>query len=70
MMLETDDGALIRMSYRGVQHASAEVGARLERGERFFETVNKRYAWSNHVIAVGMGDRRRDGVVYDVFEVS
>ena len=69
------------MSYRGVRHASAEVGARLARGETvdrseyylrttpFFETAHKRYAWVNHVIAVGMGDRRADGVVYDVFEV-
>jgi hypothetical protein len=80
MMLQTDDGALIGMSYRGVRHASAEVGARLAREKvdrseyylrttPFFETADKRYAWINHVIAVGMGDRRTDGVVYDVFEV-
>jgi len=81
MMLQTDDGALVGMSYRGVRHASAEVGARLARGEKvdrseyylrttpFFETSDPRYAWINHVIAVGMGDRRTDGVVYDVFEV-
>ena len=81
MMLQTDDGALIGMSYRGVRHASAEVAARLARGERveaseyylrttpFFETADKRYAWLNAVIAVGMGDRRSDGVVYEVFEI-
>ena len=81
MMLRTDDGALIGMSYRGVRHASPAVGARLARGEKvdrseyylrttpFFETADERYAWINHVIAVGMGDRRPDGVVYDVFEV-
>jgi hypothetical protein len=81
LMLQTDDGALVGMSYRGVRHASPEVAARLARGEKvdrgqyylrttpFFETADARYAWINHVIAVGMGDRRPDGVVYDVFEV-
>jgi hypothetical protein len=81
LALQTHDGALIGMSYRGVRHASAEVGARLARGEKvdrseyylrttpFFETADKRYAWINGVIAVGMGDRRPDGVVYDVFEI-
>ena len=81
MMLQTHDGALIGMSYRGVRHASPEVGARLARGEKvdrseyylrttpFFETADERYAWINHIIAVGMGDRRPDGVVYDLFEV-
>jgi hypothetical protein len=32
--LETDDHALIAMSYRGVRHASADVAARLARGEQ------------------------------------
>ena len=81
LTLQTHDGALIGMSYRGVRHASAEVAARLARGEKveaseyylrttpFFETADKRYAWLNAVIAVGMGDRRSDGVTYDVFEI-
>jgi Protein of unknown function (DUF3237) len=34
MTLQTDDGALILMSYRGVRHGSAEVTAKLARGER------------------------------------
>ena len=48
LMLQTDDGALIGMSYRGVRHASADVSARLARGEHVAEV---RY-WSspnNHV---------------------
>src|SRR5262245_24065280 len=81
MLLETDDGALISMSYRGVRHAPADVQARIARGERvdrgeyylrttpWFETADARYAWINDVVAVGMGDRQADGVVYDVFEV-
>lgn len=81
LMLQTHDGALVGMGYRGVRHASPEVASRLARGEKvdrseyylrttpFFETADERYSWINHVIAVGMGDRRSDGVVYDVFEV-
>ena len=79
--LETDDGALILMSYRGVRHASPDVSARLARGESvdpsqyylrttpFFETSAERYAWLNTIVAVGVGERRPDGVVYEVYEV-
>src|SRR5882762_1605817 len=34
LILETDDGASILMTYTGVRHASPEVNARLARGER------------------------------------
>jgi hypothetical protein len=79
--LETDDGALIAMSYRGVRHASAEVAARLARGEQvepteyylrtapFFETAADPYHWLNRILAIGVGRRVADGVSYDVFEV-
>jgi len=81
MVLRTDDGALIVMTYRGVRHASAEVNDRIARGEHvapseyylrtapFFETASPKYAWLNRIVAVGVGDRRPDGVVYEVFEV-
>lgn len=81
LALQTDDGVLIGMSYRGVRHASAEVSARMARGERvdpsqyylrtapFFETSGARYAWLNNIVAVGVGERQPDGVVYQVFEV-
>jgi hypothetical protein len=81
LTLQTDDGALIYMSYRGVRHASAEVTARLARGERvdpseyylrtapFFETAAEPYLWLNKLVAVGVGERRPDGAVYEVFEV-
>jgi hypothetical protein len=79
--LETDDGALIAMSYRGVRHASTEVAARLARGEQvepteyylrtapFFETAADAYHWLNRIVAIGVGRRVPDGVTYDVFEV-
>ena len=34
MVLRTDDGALILMTYRGVRHASSEVNDRIARGEQ------------------------------------
>lgn len=81
LTLETHDGALVLMCYRGVRQASDEVSARIARGEPvppgeyylrstpFFETSAPRYAWLNHVIAVGVGDRQPDGVSYEVFEI-
>jgi hypothetical protein len=81
LTLQTDDGALIYMSYRGVRHASPEVSAQLARGERvppsqyylrtapFFETAADKYAWLNTIVSVGVGERLPDGAVYDVFEV-
>jgi len=80
--LETHDGALIAMSYRGVRHAAPEVAARLARGEDvpaseyylrtapFFETSAEPYAWINKIVAVGVGQRiPGGGVRYDVFEI-
>jgi len=79
--LETDDGALILMSYRGVRHGSSEVAARLARGEDvpateyylrtapFYETSAPRYAWLNTIVSVGVGRRIPGGVIYDVYEI-
>jgi hypothetical protein len=82
MLLKTDDGALVLMTYRGVRHASDEVNARIARGEQvsgsdyylrtapFFETSSPKYSWINKIVAVGVGERRgADTVVYEVFEV-
>jgi hypothetical protein len=81
LILRTDDGALILMTYRGVRHASPEVSARIARGERvapsdyylrttpFFETASPKYAWLNKIVSVGIGERQPDGVSYEVFEI-
>jgi hypothetical protein len=81
LALKTGDGALIAMSYRGIRHGPADVIARVEKGEAvdpasyyfrilpLFETAAPHYEWLNRVVAVGMGQRRADGVVYNVFEV-
>jgi len=81
LTLQTDDGALIFMSYRGVRLVSPEVSARIARGERvdsseyyqrvapFFETASERYGWLNRIVSVGVGERTPGGVSYRVFEV-
>ncbi len=81
LVLETHDGALIGMTYRGLRHGSAAAMVRLNRGEAVdpseyyfrtaiaFETAAPQYDWLNRVIAVGTGRRPPEGPVYDVFEV-
>jgi hypothetical protein len=81
MILRTDTGALILMTYRGVRHASQEVNARLARGEMappsdyylrttpYFETSSPQFVWLNKIVTVGIGERRADGVTYEVFEI-
>lgn len=81
MLLKTDDGALVLMTYSGVRHASDAVNARIARGEPvsgadyylrtapFFETASTTYAWINKIVSVGVGERRADSVVYEVFEI-
>ena len=81
LVLKTDDGALIVMTYRGVRHASAEVSAKIARGEQvagseyylrtvpFFETSALNYEWLNRIVAVSAGERQPNGVSYQVFEI-
>ncbi len=79
--LETDDGQLIYMTYRGVRHGPDEVIARLNGGEDvdpseyyfrtapFFETGSPAYAWLNSIISVATGHRTPTGPLYRVFRV-
>jgi hypothetical protein len=81
LVLKTSDEALIGMSYRGLRHGPPDVVARLEKGETvdpasyyfrinpLFETAAPTYDWINRVVAVGIGHRRADGPIYNVFEV-
>jgi hypothetical protein len=81
LVLETDDGAAIGMTYRGLRHGPAEVMDKLNRGEVVdpgsyyfritvaFETASAKYVWLNGAFFVGTGDRKPGGPVYDVFEV-
>jgi len=81
IVLKTDDGAIVVMTYRGVRHASVEVSTRIARGEHvggseyylrtvpFFETSAPKYAWLNKIVAVSVGERQPNGVSYQVFEI-
>jgi len=81
LALQTDDGALILVTYRGVRHSSPEVAARIARGESvgpneyylrtspFFETAAPQYDWLNRIVAVGVGERLPNGARYEIFEI-
>jgi hypothetical protein len=80
-LLETDDGEIIEVKSEGVRSASAEVLARINRGEAvssseyYFRTAirlataSARLARYNDLLAVARGERRASSVVISVFEV-
>ncbi len=81
LLLQTHDDAVVLMTYRGVRHGTREVNERIARGEPvakseyylriapFFETGAASYAWLNRIVAIGTGERRPNGVTYEVFEI-
>jgi hypothetical protein len=80
-LLETDDGAIIEVKSEGVRSASAEVLARIERGEivsprsYYFRTAirlataSARLARYNDLLGISRGERRASSVLISVFEV-
>src|SRR5690242_14528566 len=80
-VLETDDGHLIAMRYRGLRHGPKEVLEAIGRGEQvsplayymrvsvWFETSSEKYGWINRVVAVAHGHRLAAGAIYSVFEI-
>jgi uncharacterized protein DUF3237 len=81
MVMETDDGALIGMTYLGMRHGPKEVMDRLARGENvspseyymrvtpYYETSSEKYGWLNRIVSVGHGHRMAGGAIYQVFEI-
>jgi hypothetical protein len=81
LVMETDDGALIGMTYLGMRHGPKEVMARLGRGENvnpseyymrvtpYFETASEKYGWLNRIVSVALGHRVAGGAIYQVFEI-
>jgi hypothetical protein len=68
LLLETDDGALILMTYKGI---SPDGGTTI-RSAPYFETGDKRYAWLNNLQAVatgGTGTGPAGTVTYDVYQL-
>jgi hypothetical protein len=80
-IMETEDGHLIGMTYRGMRHGPKDVLERIGRGEAtnpseyymrtvpFFETASEQYGWLNKLVSVAIGHRLATGPVYQVFEV-
>ena len=63
--LETDDGALIHMTFTGVRDDANRYLRTLPR----FETAAPNYAFLNRLLAVGMGEIRPDGPVHTIEEI-
>jgi uncharacterized protein DUF3237 len=79
--LETDDHALIYMTFQGLRHGPPDVIAALGRAEVVdpakyyfrtlprFETSAETYAFLNRIVAVGVGEARPDGAVHRIDEI-
>ena len=79
--LETDDHALIFMTFQGLRHGPPETMDALGRGETVdptsyyfrtlpkFETSAEKYAFLNQIITVGTGEARPDGAVHRIDEI-
>ena len=83
--IETDDGALIFMTYTGYNHADEKKFAMISAGNvqglspsdyyfrtnLSFETSSAKYAWLNHTVAVGVGRFPETGkVAYQVYAIK
>ena len=63
--LETDDGAVIYMTFTGVRDDAHQYFRTLPR----FETAAPKYAFLNRLLAVGIGEIRADGPVHVIEEI-
>ena len=80
--LQTDDGDLLYVQSRGVRHGSAEVLARLGRGEDVdaseytfrtatqIETAAPQLDWLNKGVFISVGARQPTGVIYETYIVE
>jgi hypothetical protein len=80
--LQTDDGDLLYVQSRGVRHGSAEVLARLARGEDVdpsqytfrtstqIETAAPDLDWLNKGIFISVAGRQAGGVTYETYLVA
>ena len=81
VVLETEAGETIGMTYGGVRRGPPEPLARLARGEpvdpaeyyfrihAVFSTAAPALSWLNQTLAIGTGHRLPAGPVYNLFEV-
>jgi hypothetical protein len=80
--LKTDAGDLLYVQSRSVRHGSAEVLARLARGEDVdasqytfrtstqIETAASRLDWLNKGVFISVGGRQATGVIYETYLVE
>lgn len=80
-ILETDEGETIYMTYTGRLKSDPAVDARLAAGEAIgademyfrtsvqFETAAPRLLWLNDIVAFGIGHRKPEGPIYEIFEL-
>ncbi len=66
--LETDDGALIHMTFEGIRD-DGTPGAPYFRTLPRFETAEAKYSFLNRLLAVGKGEIRADGPVHVIEEI-
>jgi hypothetical protein len=66
--LETDDGALIHMTFEGIRDDRAP-GAPYFRTLPRFETADAKYSFLNRLLALGIGEIRTDGPVHMIEEI-
>jgi hypothetical protein len=79
--LETDDHALIYMSFQGLRHGPPDAIAALGRGEAVdpakyyfrtlprFETSAETYSFLNRIVSVGVGEARPEGALHRIDEI-
>ena len=80
LMLQTEDDALILVTYRGIRHGPAAVMQRIakdlpvdpsayyQRAVFNFEASTPRYDWLNRTFVIGTGRRVPKRMVYDMYE--
>jgi len=80
-IMETEDGDLIYISYRGYLQIPAEVSKSMNEGKSiapseyyfrtvpFFETSSEKLSWLNHTLAVGIGRLTSTGVSYKIYSI-
>ena len=80
--LQTDHGDLLYVRSQGVRHGSAEVLARLGRGEEVdaseyvfrtstqIETAAPDFDWLNKGVFISVAGRQPGGVIYEVYLVG
>ncbi len=82
LVLQTDDGALIYLTYQGRFLAAPADMVRFAKGALLdpseysltvtarFECGDERYVWMNDIIAVGTGAQTGAGPVYEIFQIG